>query len=225
MLGIAFEPIYTAVPKSGHLKGHNFQRSLLVTISQAPPKEKKAMIYHIYIYMCYIYIIYIYISLSSLNSKLKSFIPGATSSAAWHWNAQVLFILPSSLGSSDSNNTSSLSYSPEAHRNRRAVHLRVPAPYGSLGYKLDSHKQVRKKHQKLRFLIFFACPSAIPSSIPRILQRKGNLLPKSSSLGRGNGFGFWAWDRFRSPIGEKEFWDQVWCWISCKPWIIDFRNS
>ena len=154
------KPIYTAVPKSGHLKRHNFQRSLLVTISQAPPKEKKAMIYHIYIYICYIYILYIYIYLSSLNSKLKSFIPGATSSAAWHWNAQVLFILPSSLGSSDSNNTSSLSYSPEAHRNRRAVHLRVPAPYGSLGYKLDSHKQVRKKHQKLRFLIFLRVPVA-----------------------------------------------------------------
>ena len=52
----------------------------------------------------------------------------------------------------------------------------------------------QKETPKVTFFDFFACPSAIPSSIPRILQRKGNLLPKSSSLGRGNGFGFWAWD-------------------------------
>ena len=68
VLGIALEPIYTAVPKSGHPKRHHFQRSLLVTISQAPPKEKKAMIYHIYIYIY----ISLSLSLSSLNSNPSS---------------------------------------------------------------------------------------------------------------------------------------------------------
>lgn len=171
-----------------------------------------------------LYIIYIYISLSSLNSKLKSFIPGATSSAAWHWNAQVLFILPSSLGSSDSNNTSSLSYSPEAHRNRRAVHLRVPAPYGSLGYKLDSHKQVRKKHQKLRFLIFLRVPVQYPVAYQESCKGKATFCQKAVP---------WAVETVSDSEletvsvhqSDDEFWDQVWCWISCKPWIIDFRNS